>query len=161
MSLCPCGSGTDVEVCCGPLLAGSPAPTAESLMRSRYTAYTLGRLDYLDRTIAPESRDRATSTDMANSLPSITWQGLEILRVTGGTAEDSTGEVDFRFHYRHHGEDFTQREIASFVKRDGGWLYQDSIVNPKEPPAHSTKVGRNDPCSCGSGKKYKKCCGTL
>jgi len=36
---------------------------------------------------------------------------------------------------------------------------QDFQTQPSSSPTPTTKVGRNDPCPCGSGKKYKKCCG--
>jgi SWIM/SEC-C metal-binding protein len=36
----------------------------------------------------------------------------------------------------------------------------ENALNPPLP-VHVEKIGRNDPCNCGSGKKYKKCCGLL
>ncbi|WP_211230863.1 YchJ family protein [Chitinilyticum aquatile] len=57
MSACPCGSKLEYAVCCGPIIAGAPAPSAEALMRSRYAAFVLGELDHVERTHAPEVRD--------------------------------------------------------------------------------------------------------
>ena len=79
--------------------------------------------------------------------------------VEGGKEDDEKGTVKFSFRYRKAGRDFSQLEIASFRRVDGDWRYDDSEVNPKSPPVRVEKVGRNDPCPCGSGKKFKKCCG--
>ncbi|WP_279483989.1 SEC-C metal-binding domain-containing protein, partial [Aureimonas sp. SK2] len=64
-----------------------------------------------------------------------------------------------RFRYRLEGRDHVQREIATFRQIDGRWFYDTSEINPKSSPVKVERIGRNDPCSCGSGKKHKKCCG--
>lgn len=159
MTTCPCGSRKEFEECCGPLIAGKPAPTAEALMRSRYTAYTRGDLDYIERTCTENALQTFNRVDMEASLPGSEWLGLEILDTQGGQEGDTEGTVKFSFRYRRGGRDFSQLEISKFQRVDGGWRYDESEVNPKPPPVRVEKIGRNDPCPCGSGKKYKKCCG--
>jgi len=159
MSSCPCGSGRALDQCCGPILAGAPAPTAEALMRSRYTAFTLGDIGHIERTHAPEARedfDRANAEAWAKAAK---WEGLEIRHTESGTESDETGTVEFVARFRQAGQIMAHHELATFRKVEGTWCYVDGTLNPKEAPRHVQKVGRNDPCPCGSGKKYKKCCG--
>lgn len=148
---CPCGSGALFEACCGPILAGTPAPTAEALMRSRYTAFVRGDIDHVRATYAPEHRDRA-----GNSLPAVEWTGLTIHGTTGGGGEDRSGTVDFAARFREDGAIRVHREISNFRRENGNWVYVDGAIAPQPPPG---KTGRNDPCPCGSGRKFKKCCG--
>lgn len=159
MALCPCGSTRDFDLCCGPIIAGTPAPTAEALMRSRYVAFTLGDLDHIERTNTENALASFNRVDLEASLPGTDWIGIEVLQTDGGQEGDEEGKVKFSFRYRNGGRDFNQLEIASFKRVDGNWRYDDSEVNPKSPPVRVEKVGRNEPCPCGSGKKFKKCCG--
>jgi SEC-C motif-containing protein len=159
MTICPCGSGKQFDTCCGPIIAGQPAPTPEALMRSRYVAFTLGDLDHIERTNTGNALASFNRADMEASLPGTEWTGFDILDTEGGQKGDSEGKVKFSFRYRSGGRDYSQLEIASFQRTGDVWLYDDSEVNPKPPPVRVEKVGRNDPCTCGSGKKYKKCCG--
>ena len=156
MSLCPCSSGRPLSECCGPLIDGAAAPSAEALMRSRYSAFVLGRLEYLDTTLAPEKRDDVDHAEVAASSRDAEGLGLEMR----ATAQDGdTATVEYVARFRLHGQQIAHHELARF-RRDGeGWLYVDGDVNPKQAPRVAAKVGRNDPCPCGSGKKYKKCCG--
>ena len=150
MPPCPCGSGEPFESCCGPLLGGEPAPTAERLMRSRYTAYTRGDAGYLSATWAPETRPKAL--DLADGPE---WLGLAILRAAGG-AGDEAGTVEFRARYRAGGREEVLHETSRFRRDQGRWVYVDGQLH--DPPA-PTRVGRNALCPCGSGRKYKRCCG--
>lgn len=156
---CPCGSGQTLDACCGPILAGTPAPTAEALMRSRYTAFAVGNVDHVANTNAAElhaSFDRANAEEMSRDVK---WIRLEVVDVSGGRAEDETGRVEFRAFFKRLGQDLVHHEAASFRREDGRWVYAESQMNPKGSPRRVVHVGRNDPCPCGSGKKYKKCCG--
>jgi len=159
MILCPCGSKKSFEDCCGPILAGEPAPTAEALMRSRYTACANGHIDHIERSCAKEAREEFNREEIERYLDEMTWHGLEVLSVRDGGSEDESGCVDFVFHMEHNGKSYTQREIATFERINGLWYYTGGEVNPRSEPARCEKIGRNDPCSCGSGKKSKKCCG--
>lgn len=151
---CRCGSGARFDACCGPYLVGMPAPTAEALMRSRYTAFTLGDGAYIARTFAAEHRDSA-NTD----LPDVIWVGLKINGTSGGGPLDTTGTVDFSARFRDGGETRIHREISRFRREDGLWVYVDGDIAPATAPVPAGKTGRNDPCPCGSGKKFKRCCG--
>lgn len=151
---CRCGSGKRFDACCGPYLAGLPAPTAEALMRSRYTAFAHGDAAYVARTNAGGQREGA-----APDLPDVTWVGLRINGTTGGGAADTTGTVDFTARFRDGGETRVHRENSRFRREDGLWVYVDGDIAPAAPPVSPGKTGRNDPCPCGSGRKYKRCCG--
>ncbi|MDD2463330.1 MAG: YchJ family metal-binding protein [Desulfobulbus sp.] len=161
-TLCPCESGLPFAACCGPLLAGEQsAATAEALMRSRYTAYTRVAISYLLETWHSSSRPETIDVD---SIPH--WCGLEILSCEKGQAEDSEGVVEFRATAIANDRLIVLRERSRFVREERVWRYLDGEfieeehpTMPKPPPAENKKVGRNDPCPCGSGKKFKKCCG--
>lgn len=149
MALCVCDSGLDANDCCAPLHAGKPALTALALMRSRYAAFATGNMDYLAKTCTPELRKGFTgSVD-----PSLKWLGLKILRVFAGGEGDETGQVEFAYSYELNGREYAQQELSDFCRIDGAWVYAGAAKREGE------KTGRNDPCPCGSGKKFKKCCG--
>ena len=116
---CPCGLGAPYGECCGPLHADrAAAPTAERLMRSRYSAFAVQDEDYLLRTWAAAARPPAVDLD-----PGVRWTGLDILGSTGGTAFHAEGTVEFRARFRVRGRDGEQRENSRFVREDGGWVY--------------------------------------
>ncbi|BAI73142.1 hypothetical protein AZL_025040 [Azospirillum sp. B510] len=156
MSSCPCGSSRPFEECCGPILAGEPAPSAEALMRSRYTAFVRHDLDHVERTHAPEIREDFNRAEAERMVAEAEWQRLDILRAS---EEGDAGQVEFLIHFRRDGQELRHHERASFRREDGRWLYVSGEINPKGEPRRVVKVGRNEPCPCGSGKKYKACCG--
>jgi len=150
--ICPCGNGIFAD-CCGPLLAGrTAAATPETLMRSRYTAYARGDGDYLLRTWHPSTRPERFELQ-----EEIRWQGLDILAIAGGGTDDATGQVEFVARYQVHGRLGQLHEKSDFRREEGHWYYVDGS-ELKPPPVTAVKIGRNDPCPCGSGKKYKRCC---
>ena len=120
---CPCGSGRPYAACCGPLHDGEPAPTAEALMRSRYSAYVLGRTDHVFRTWHPRTRPDDLAT------PPMTWLGLEVVRTEDGGPDDDTGVVEFLA--RHQGPRGVERlhEVSRFERRRGRWVYVDGDVS--------------------------------
>ncbi|HRI53298.1 MAG TPA: YchJ family protein [Pseudomonadota bacterium] len=155
---CPCGSGLPLSACCGVYLASpGSAPTAEALMRSRYSAFVLGDAEYLLETWDPEQRPARLSL----KHDATEWRGLEIISREAGGVADDTGRVKFIARFRLHGRDQTLREHSRFRKQGGRWLYIDGQVEPSSPPVVRTPAvaGRNDPCPCGSGQKFKRCCG--
>lgn len=87
------------------------------------------------------------------------WKGLRIVRTEKGGPADTTGVVEFVASYTMDGLKDEHHETARFVKQDGVWLYESGDVKTATVVRSSPKVGRNDPCPCGSGKKYKQCCG--
>lgn len=160
MSNCPCGSELMLAACCGPLIKSEkPAPTAEALMRSRYTAYTLGDIDYISRTHDPRANDDFDHEGARQWAQKAEWLGLDIIRTEKGCEGDSDGRVEFKAHYRLKGKEHTLHEVGDFVRKKGVWYYLDGkLPDIQQYRREAPKVGRNDPCACGSGKKYKKCC---
>jgi len=157
MTQCPCGSSLDLALCCGRYHAGEAAPTAEALMRSRYAAYALGRLDYIAATCAGPAGLAFSRAEAEVSQLGTQWLGLKIVSTRKGRAGDSDGTVGFIARYRHNGADAALAETSEFRRIDGRWLYWDRL--PEVTTARAPVPGRNDPCSCGSGRKFKKCCG--
>jgi SEC-C motif-containing protein len=158
---CPCGKGETLETCCGPLLAGKALPeTAEALMRARYTAYTQGNVDYIVDTHDPDRRGEVDRRNTEAWSKQSEWLGLEILSTDKGGPEDEVGVVEFVARYKLKGVKIDHRERALFRKNGTRWVFVDG-AELKGPPVVRTepKIGRNDPCHCGSGKKFKKCHG--
>jgi SEC-C motif-containing protein len=110
---CPCGQAADLADCCGRYLAGADAPTAEALMRSRYSAFALGDGDHLARTWHPDTRPRRIHVGEP------AWTGLEILDVVDGGMLDATGIVEFVAHHRDH----DVHERSAFVRVERRWVY--------------------------------------
>ena len=160
MSNCPCGSGKSYDACCGPIIAGEPAPTAEALMRSRYSAYVKHEIAHLERSLSADQRKDFAADDAKKWAESSEWLGLTIVRTEQGQPEDKLGAVHFIAKFKAEGKEHEHQEIALFGREDGRWVYTGQVNEPGKTVRRETpKVGRNDPCPCGSGKKYKKCCG--
>lgn len=115
-------------------------------MRSRYSAYALGKVDYLLETQVHQ--DRAGVERFAREA---TFTGLEVL-------DASEDQVEFVAHFQVGAERHQLRERSRFERQEGRWIYLEGVT-PRVVQRVSNSVGRNDPCPCGSGKKYKKCCG--
>ncbi len=156
---CPCGSSNAFAECCEPVITGTePARTAEQLMRARYTAYTSAAVDFIFESTHPDYRDGYDHAGTKSWAQDSEWIGLEIVSTEKGGPEDQDGTVEFIANYRNNGIVQKHHELGHFSKEEDTWLFTTGdMVKPK--PAISTKVGRNEPCPCGSGKKYKKCCG--
>lgn len=123
---CPCGSGRDLRHCCGPFLDGTAqAPTAEALMRSRYSAYSLGRAGYLAATWDPATRPQDLRIE-----PAVTWIGLAVLRVDGGGLDNDAGIVEFVARYKVGGRAHRLHEVSRFLRREGRWFYVDGDPGP-------------------------------
>ncbi|APT92561.1 hypothetical protein CPHO_06260 [Corynebacterium phocae] len=117
-SRCPCGTGLQYGQCCGRYHAGAAAPTAETLMRSRFTAFVTGDEAYLLRTWDPETRP----FDLALKETSIKFYRLDILDAVAGGPLDATGEVEFEAFYKGSSVG-SQRERSTFRRVDGKWVY--------------------------------------
>jgi SEC-C motif-containing protein len=112
--------------CCGRLHDGrATAPTAEQLMRSRYSAFALGERDYLLATWHPTTRPPALELD-----PEVRWTALDVLATTGGSPLAGEGTVEFRAHYVSGGRAGSQHERSRFVRDRGQWRYLDGIALP-------------------------------
>jgi SEC-C motif-containing protein len=158
---CICGLGESTETCCGPIIKGERlAPTAEALMRSRYTAYVLGEVDYILGSLHPDHRADVDRDATAAWSKSADWKGLEIIATEGGGESDEKGVVEFKARFELNGAPQVHHERAHFEKQGSRWYFVDGdIVGQKPVVREGPRIGRNDPCHCGSGKKYKKCHG--
>ena len=161
MSECPCGSGLVFDACCGPIIAGTPAATAEALMRSRYSAYVRRAYVHLGDSLSAAQRKDFDPDDAKRWAESSEWLGLTIHRTEQGGPADTVGLVEFTARFKTEGKEHEHVEVAVFGREDGRWAYTGSANGPGKTVRRETpKLGRNDPCACGSGRKYKKCCGT-
>lgn len=128
--VCPCGGvpqGSSLGSCCGPVVSGEVvAPTAELLMRSRYTAYAVGAGDHLFR-----SWHARTRPDDVDPDDRVRWVGLEVLEVVDGGPDDTDGVVEFRAHWVSDDDDPTRRgevhERSAFTRRGGRWVYVEAL----------------------------------
>lgn len=161
MELCPCGSQLDYAKCCEPHLAGTaPADTAEQLMRARYSAYVKVNTDYLFNSTHPEHRSDYDHKGTEEWAKSAKWLGLQIVATEGGTPADTEGTVEFVASYREKGIERQHHEVGHFKKDNGSWYFTEGAMVTNRPFVRTNpKVGRNDPCPCGSNLKFKKCCG--
>jgi len=124
-TLCPCGSQKPYDECCGRYIeGGANAPTAEALMRSRFTAYVRGDLDYLVDTDFHEVDVEATKAWMQSAR----FTKLEILKVIKGKALDKKGRVEFKAHYTEEGEERVHHELSDFEKYKGKWYYSGGLA---------------------------------
>jgi SEC-C motif-containing protein len=159
MSACCCGSGVDFDQCCGAILSGSKkAESAEALMRARYTAFVTKQVDFLHQSLHPDYRQDHDIAATRRWADSAKWLGLEV--VEARESDDAEASVEFIATYKNGGIVKPHHEISRFSKLDGEWFYVDGkLVVPRTATREQAKVGRNEPCPCGSGKKFKKCCG--
>ena len=148
---CYCGSHEAYARCCAPLIrAERAAPTAEALMRSRYSAYVIGDGRYLVATTVAAKRVASDAALIERHAAQTTWLGLEVLE---STEKGDRATVVFKACYREgEGPIRVHHEKSTFVREAGRWYYDEGVL-------YEAAVGRNDPCPCGSGKKFKKCCG--
>ncbi len=162
MSVCACGSELDFADCCEPRINGSaPAETAEALLRARYTAHSVGAVDFIISSTHPDSRGDVDREATARWAERSEWLALEVRSTQKGAANDDAGHIEFVANYRDaQGRRQAHHELAEFVRVEGSWFFKDAVAPATDPVRRAApKVGRNEPCTCGSGKKYKKCCG--
>lgn len=160
--LCPCGSRINYENCCGPYISGQQdAPTAEALMRSRYSAYVKNVFSYVYETYHSETRKHLDLAAIEAQSKQIKWLGLKILDTENGDKTDSTGSVSFSATHEIDGQIHYLNEKSHFTKENNLWRYLNGETQLTTTATKSEKIGRNEPCPCNSGLKYKKCCGKV
>lgn len=148
--LCPCGSDVEYSLCCRPVVSGEQVALDPSqLMRSRYCAFVMKDADYLIRTWHPSCGAAAFRDDISAGFAHTEWLGLTVFEHSDSET-DNTGYVSFVARFSEQGKTGTIIERSRFLKENGQWYYIDGT---------RPQFGRNDPCPCGSGKKFKKCCG--
>ncbi|MEO0519764.1 MAG: YchJ family metal-binding protein [Cyanobacteria bacterium P01_A01_bin.116] len=176
---CMCGSQRLFAECCGPYLSRERlAPTAEALMRSRYSAFCTGNIDYLMATRFNRTNEADDRMGLRQSIDSTEWTNLIVVSTKQGTAKDSKGIVEFVAAYRpktHLAQNLLTlqpagppssgtlpnqaspmaqlHERSRFIKKGDQWLYTDGDILTAYQPK------RSHPCWCGSGKKFKQCHG--
>jgi len=157
---CPCLSGKPYVSCCGPVItAARPAATAEELMRARYSAYVRGVVGFIISSTHSDRRSECDEKAIRSWSANSEWTGIEIVSTEKGLDGDDEGQVEFIVQYTEDRIKKTLHETGTFKRTDGQWYYFDGTVHPPKPfIREEEKINRNDPCPCGSGKKYKKCC---
>ncbi|MEW5011953.1 MAG: YchJ family protein [Cycloclasticus sp.] len=154
---CRCGSSQPFTLCCGPFLSRQDKPnSAEQLMRSRFTAFSLQNFQYLLDTLHPSKRQDDELASLQQSAQNTRWIQLTILQTESGQTGDGEGLVEFTADFEEEGEFYQLRERSQFIFQQQQWYYTegDNQVSPI-----SLKIGRNDACWCHSGKKFKTCHG--
>jgi len=153
---CLCGSEIEYSDCCEIFHNKEKAPlTAEALMRSRFTAYANKNESYLLDTWSKSKRPEQIDF----SKEDVVWTKLDIVKTKKGTKKDSKGIVEFKAYYISDNEAYVMTEISRFIKSADRWLYLDGIVKSVAKVDQQSNQGKNARCSCGSGKKFKRCCG--
>lgn len=150
-NICPCGNQQEFSHCCEPFLLGNAIPeTPEQLMRSRYSAYVCKNADYLINTWHPDSKAQNFREEIIKSFESTQWLGLHVISSSYAKNSDEA-YVEFSACFIDEKADDKQliHERSRFLRTNTRWYYIDGTT---------PKVSRNDPCPCGSGKKFKKCC---
>jgi SEC-C motif-containing protein len=157
---CPCGSGALFSNCCEPIIKGTrESETAEELMRARYSAFVTHGIDFIVASTHSRTRKEIDLDYIREWSETSTWHGLQILDTR--IVNDNKAYISFEARFTQRGEEQNHREKSLFEREDGEWRFVtgDELKNPTvryEAP----RPGRNDPCPCGSGKKYKKCHGS-
>ena len=147
LELCPCGSGKNYAACCEPFLKNEAQPaTPEQLMRSRYSAFATGNIDYLIATHHPSKHKADDRQTLGDTIAESEWLSLRVLNAGANT-------VEFVAFHRTNKQIGQLHEKSDFVFQNGRWYYLSGVILP------AIKVDRNDPCWCGSGRKLKKCHG--
>jgi SEC-C motif-containing protein len=159
ISTCPCGSGAAFSDCCEPVISGArESQTAEELMRARYSAFATGAIDFIVASTHSRTQKEIDLSFIREWSETSTWNGLEIFETK--VVNDNKAYVSFEARFTQRGEDHKHREKSLFEREDGQWRFVtgDELKNPTVR-YDTPRPGRNDPCPCGSGKKYKKCHG--
>lgn len=129
-------------------------------MRARYTAYATGTYDFIRDSHVPAGRHEVNLNSVREWSEAAEWTGMDVVRTEGGGEGDTQGVVEFKARYALQGEELVHHEIATFHKVDDAWYFVDGAEPKREPFRRAgRKVKPNEPCPCGSGNKFKKCCG--
>ena len=157
---CPCLSGKTYAECCEPIIKGvTLAETPEALMRSRYSAYAEHEIDWLRESLEKSQRGEFDEKSVEEWSRNAEWMGIEI-RQTRTEEEKNVGWVEFVAKFKQNGVTRDHHELGEFRRQNGKWYFFDGrAIKPETVRKTTPDVGRNDPCPCGSGKKFKKCCG--
>ena len=144
--ICPCGSEKSYEACCKLYIEeNKKVPNVEYLMRSRYTAFVLKNTQYILETNYRQAINDTEIKLLEREFDAVEWLQLYVMG-------SSKNEVEFKAYFRDFDEKLhVMHEHSHFVFEEGKWYYRDGVI-------FNSKIERNEPCPCGSGKKYKQCC---
>lgn len=127
---CPCASKLTYDRCCQPFIEGKKAAeTATLLMRSRFSAYALGKVDYLLATTAESERAKLDRDELIQYCRTIRCVSLKILSAELGGPEDETGTVKFHASLQVQGKRQLHSELSRFSREAGAWVYVDGDTN--------------------------------
>ncbi len=127
MKPCPCGTKKAYFECCYIFISGDQiAPTPESLMRSRYSAYSEANMDYIEATMKDRALMNFNKDETRDWAKSVQWQGLEVIRTK---EKNNKGSVEFVAAFRENNEDIKIHEISEFFKENGIWFYVNGITH--------------------------------
>lgn len=146
---CYCGLGNPYAVCCQPYHDGTPTPTAEHLMRSRFGSFYLKNVDYIIATTAPSQQDRLDKPALQAWADGMNWTRLDV--ISHNKIGKRHAQVHFKAYFDNGDGEQVHDELSAFVKIGERWYFLDSTV-----PVTLTNT---QPCLCGSGEKFKACCG--
>jgi len=124
-------------------------------MRSRYTAHVIHDFAYLHRTFEESRHEPYVENEYGND---IAWTKL-VINAHEPDVRPGVSHVDFSAHFTEDGRAGVLHEKSEFRLQGGEWIFTRTLREGPAPVRVAPKVGRNDPCPCGSGKKFKKCCG--
>jgi SEC-C motif-containing protein len=156
MSLCPCQSEQNFDQCCGPFLEQREVPqTPEQLMRSRYTAYSLAKVDYIKQTMKGSPLMSFNSLEAKEWAQRVTWVGLKVIQ---SYMESSVvGFVEFSARLIERKQLKIIHELSEFHKDGSCWFYVDGLNKQNTSQSQKQNISRTGPCPCGSGRKFKNC----
>ncbi len=162
MILCPCGSQLEYENCCKPYHQGLHVPTAEALLRARFSAFNLQKFHFIVQTTHPDYKKTMNLDNITFNMQNVIWHQLHIMELNQEKLKNTQDVFDtiiFSAVYELNDNLHTLIEKSYFQKKNNTVYYCEDISHHLESYSRTqSKLGRNEPCSCGSGKKYKKCC---
>ncbi|TCP12310.1 SEC-C motif-containing protein [Bisgaardia hudsonensis] len=151
-ALCPCQYGKQYQDCCGLLHSYQiRAKNAEQLMRSRYSAFVINNIDYIVATTIPSQQPLLDIEALTQWSLSAKWQGLEIVEYIDKLTSNHSA-VEFKAFFIQNENLHIHHEKSLFVRINDVWYFADPTVNLPT---------MKKPCICGSGKKFKSCCGEM
>ncbi len=152
---CPCGSSKLWDDCCEPIISlTKPATTAEALMRARFSAHVAGSQTFLQYSMLENA---GKPVEVLPEAGQSAWTRLAIHSHELGKTPDMA-TVDFTAWFVEGEKERPHDEKGEFKKVGDTWFYSRALRLGPAPVKAAVKTGRNDPCPCGSGKKYKHCC---
>ena len=153
---CPCNPQRHFASCCEPYLTGQQVPELpEALMRSRYTAYTIANIDYIQQTMRGKALSGFQATTAARWAKKVTWIALDVMHAV--VESPTKGTVEFEARFIEGNRLKSMHERSEFVREAGRWYYVDGEHLPARFAEHI--VSRNMLCPCGSQRKFKNCHG--